>query len=115
MDCPADTPPSFPASRGRPASVVPVIHAGVRYERVDDPAAAGLSPGGYVMATRVDSGKRLWISCLYQSRLDPRIEADVQWASFKSMRLDAALNELVVEDGKGRTYHVALADGQVCK
>ena len=115
MDCPPDTPPAISASRGRPATVPPVTHDGVRYERMENPAGEGLPPGGYVTATRVDSGERLWISCLYQSRIDPRIETDVQWTSFKRMQLDAALNELLVEDGKGRTYHVDLGDGRVRK
>ncbi|MBP1474538.1 hypothetical protein J7I44_09500 [Frateuria sp. MAH-13] len=115
MDCPPDTPPAFSASRGRPAFVPPVIHAGVRYEPVENPAAAGLPPGGYVVATGIGSGERLWISCVYQSHIDPHIEADVQWSFFKSMRLDAALNELLVESGKGHTYHVDLRDGRVHK
>jgi hypothetical protein len=113
MDRPYESTPQPRASRGRPAAVPPVIHEGVRYERLEQPAPEGLPPGGYVVATKVDSAERLWITCLYRSRTDPHIEADVQWTSIKSMRLDAALKTLVIEDGKGRLYRVDLSDGRV--
>jgi hypothetical protein len=112
MDCPPESAPPLLVSRGRPGAVPPVIHAGVRYERLEQPVSEGLPPGGYVAATKIDSGERLWITCLYRSRTDPHIEADVQWTPIKSMRLDAALKTLVIEDGKGRRYCVDL-DGQV--
>jgi hypothetical protein len=112
MDCPSESTPGLPASRGRPAAVPPVIHEGVRYERLDQPVSEGLPPGGHVVATKIDSGERLWITSLYRSRTDPHIEADVQWTPIKSMQLDAALKTLVIEDGKGRRYCVDL-DGQV--
>jgi hypothetical protein len=101
------------ASRGRPPAVSPVVHDGVRYEQVKNLTAEGLPPGGYVVATEVDSGKRLWLSRLYESKVDPNIEPDVQWTFFKSMRLDAGEDALIVEDEKGRTYRVDLADGRV--
>ena len=113
MNSPFDQPHIVPSSRGRPPVVSPVVHDGVRYEQVKNLAAEGLAPGGYVMATQVSSGKRMWISCLYGSKVDPNIEADVQWAFFKAMQLDAAQGVLVVEDEKGRTYRVDLADGRV--
>ncbi|HEX2864894.1 MAG TPA: hypothetical protein VHN99_10030 [Deinococcales bacterium] len=113
MDCPPDVPPAISASRGRPAAIPPIIHQGVRYERLENPGAAGVPPGGYVVATQVRSKERLWISCLYQSRIDPDIEPDVQWTPLKNLRLDVTAGELVVEDGKGRTYRVDLADGRV--
>lgn len=73
----------------------------------------GLPLGGYVVATDVESGKRLWISRLYESPANPNIEADVQNTFFKSMRLDAKDGVLVIEDEKGRTYRVDVADGKV--
>ena len=113
MNSPLDRPPVVSASRGRPPAVSPVIHHGVRYEQLRNLTAEGLLPGGYVTATDVGSGKRLWISRLYESKVNPNVEADVQWIFFKSMRLDDAQGVLVVEDEKGRTYRVDLADGQV--
>ncbi|MCX7514328.1 hypothetical protein [Frateuria sp. STR12] len=56
--------------------------------------------------------KRLWISRLYESKVDPNIEADVQWSFFKGMHLDAGRNALIVEDENGRRYQVDLADGR---
>ncbi|UGB46741.1 hypothetical protein LQ772_05440 [Frateuria edaphi] len=113
MSSPFDQPPMVSGSRGRPPAVAPVVHDGVRYEQVKNLTAEGLAPGGYVVATEVDSGKRLWISRLYESKVDPNIEADVQWSFFKSMRLDASRGALIVEDEKGRSYQVDLADGRV--
>jgi len=113
MNSPFDQPPIVSSSRGRPPAVSPVVHDGVRYEQVKNLTAEGLPPGGYVMATQVSSGKRLWISRVYESKVDPNIEADVQWTFFKAMSLDAAQGVLVIEDEKGRTYRVDLADGRV--
>jgi hypothetical protein len=113
MDRPSEGAPRLLVSRGRPAAVPPVIHEGVRYERLEQPVSEGLPPGGYVVATKVDSGERLWITCLYRNRADPQIEADVQWTPITSMRLDATLKTLVIEDGKGRLYRVDLGDGRV--
>jgi hypothetical protein len=113
MSSPFDQPPMVSGSRGRPPAVAPIIHDGVRYEQLKNLTAEGLAPGGYVVATEVDSGKRLWISRLYESKVDPNIEADVQWSFFKSMRLDAGRRALIVEDEKGRSYQVDLDDGRV--
>ncbi|HET6803834.1 MAG TPA: hypothetical protein VFH59_00135 [Frateuria sp.] len=113
MSSPFDQPPQVSGSRGRPPAVAPVVHDGVRYEQLKNLTAEGLPPGGYVVATDVASGKRLWTSRLYASTVDPNIEADVQWTFFKAMRLDAAQGVLVVEDEKGRIYRVDLADGRV--
>lgn len=91
MDCAFENKSQLPASRGRPVAVPSVFHEGGRYERLEQPVSAGLPPGGYVVATKTDSQERLWITCLYRSRTDPHIEADVQWTPIKSMRLDATL------------------------
>lgn len=113
MNSPSDGRPTVSASRGRAPLVPPVILKGVRYEQLKSASAEGLPLGGYVVATDVESGKRLWISRLYESPANPNIEADVQNTFFKSMRLDAKDGVLVIEDEKGRTYRVDVADGKV--
>lgn len=92
----------------------PVVHDGVRYEQLENLADEGLPPGGYVGATDVGSGKRLWVKRLYASPADTRIETDVQWTFFRNMSIDAARGLLVVEDERGRIHRVGLADPRVC-
>lgn len=113
MSSPFNGPPSLSASRGPPPKVAPVVHAGVRYAQLIGALVEGLAPGGYVVATEVESGKQLWISRLYETRIDPNLETDVQVIFFKSMRLDAEHGVLAVEDERGRKYRVDLADGEV--
>lgn len=113
MNSPSDGRPTVSASRGRAPLVPPVVHKGVRYEQLRSASGEGLPPGGYVVATDVESGKRLWVSRVYESTVNPNIEADVQNTFFKSMRLDAKDAVLVIEDEKGRTYRVGVADGKL--
>ena len=113
MNSPFDQPPRVSGSRGRPPAVAPIDHDGVRYEQLKNLTAEGLPPGGYVVATEIASGKRLWLSRLYESPINPNIEADVQWTFFRSMALDRERGVLVVVDEKGRTYLVDLNDGRV--
>lgn len=113
MNSPFDHRPGISGSRSRPSAVTPIDQNGVRYEQVKNLTAEGLSPGGYVAATEIASGKRLWLSRLYESPSNPNIEADVQWAFFRSMALDRERASLVVVDEKGRSYFVDLNDGRV--
>lgn len=92
----------------------PVVHGGVRYEQLKNLSAEGLPPGGYVGATDVRSGKRLWVKRLYASPVDTRIETDVQWTFFRNMSIDAVRGLLVVEDERGRIHRVGLADPRAC-
>jgi len=113
MSFPPHQLPVAAPSRGRPPDVAPVVHDGVRYEQLKNLSAEGLPPGGYVGATDVRSGKRLWVKRLYVSRADPGIEADVQWTFFRNMSIDAKRGLLVVEDERGRIHRVGIADAKV--
>ncbi len=113
MHTPTDRHPTVSPSRGRAPIVSPIIHDAVRYEQVSNVNAEGLPPGGYVSATQVASGKRLWIRQVYETRLSAHLEADVQWTFFKTMTLDETQGLLVIEDEHGRTYRVDLVTGCV--
>lgn len=97
-----------------PPNVPPVKHKGASYAQLKNPASLGLNPmGGYVLATDKKTGKQLWVAAVYQVEINPDMEQDVQVVFFKTMRLNAAANALLIEDERNRFYRVALADGSV--
>lgn len=98
------------ASRGRPPTVPPIVHEGVRYEQMMNPTLEELPPGGYLKATDVASGQTLWKARVYETILDPTRETDVQIVFFRSMGLGKG-DTLLVENERGRKFEVALADG----
>lgn len=108
-----DDRPTRSSSRVRAPEVAPVLHGGIRYEQLKAPSAEGLAPGGYLVATEVSGGKRLWTAKLYDIPIDPNREADVQIVFFRSLALVG--KTLVVEDEKSRRYEVSLEDGAVRK
>ncbi len=108
----AGGPPSRSSSRGRGPVVLPVDHAGVRYEPLTAASSEGLPAGVYIKATDVKSGQRLWTTRVWETTFDARREADVQNVLVRSLILDAAAGVLRVEDEKGRKAQVALSDGK---
>jgi hypothetical protein len=81
--------PAGQADRLPPPDVAPVVRDGVRYSQATDGRELGLSQvSGVLVATQVDSGKRLWTLTVYGNPIDPKQEADVQWVFFKSMAFD---------------------------
>ena len=114
MNFPPDPTPVAARGRSRPPELPPVAHDGVRYEQLKNLAAEGLLPGGYVVATDIGSGKRLWVKRLYASPVGPGIETGVEWTFFRNMSIDAMRGLLVVEDERGRIHRVGLADARVC-
>jgi len=105
--------PERTTSRMRAPHVPPIEHAGVRYAQLQAPSSEGLPPGGYVVATEIASGKRLWIAQVFETRIDPNREADLQRVFFRSMVLSRSLDALEIEDEHGARYRIVLADGAV--
>lgn len=105
--------PELTTSRMRAPHVPPIEHAGVRYAQLQAPSSEGLPPGGYVVATEIASGKRLWIAQVFETRIDPNREADLQRVFFRSMVLSRSLDALEIEDEHGARYRIVLADGAV--
>lgn len=108
-----DDRPTRSSSRIRAPEVAAVVHAGVRYEQLKAPSSEGLPPGGYVIATDVASGKRVWTAKVYETAIDPNRETDVQIVFFRSLALSTTGDSLLVEDEKGRKYSVSVRDGAV--
>lgn len=107
--------PPRSSSRMRPPEVPAIERAGVRYEQLRAPSSEGLSPGGYVMATEISSGKRLWLTRLYETSLDPHRETDVQIVFLRNMTLSESGDSLQVVDEKGRSYTLGVSDGLLQK
>lgn len=105
--------PTRSSSRMRAPEVPAIEHGGVRYEQLRAPSAEGLPPGGYVTATEIASGKRLWITRVYETAVNPNREVDVQMVFFRSMALSDAGDQLEISDEKSRTYLIELKDGTV--
>ncbi len=83
------------ADRLGPPDVPPVCHGGVVYSQ------DGGGPGGVLVASDEDTGKKLWTLTVYDNKIDPALEADVQWVFFAAMTLapDGRLR-IVNEAGK---------------
>jgi hypothetical protein len=71
------------AKRAAPAMVAPVVENGVRYEAPHDAM-------GFVVAIEVATNKELWRVRIYEVRVDPNLERDVQ---------DVFITSLVAKDG----------------
>lgn len=109
----SDDRPTRSSSRIRAPEIVPITHQGIRYEQLKSPSAEGLSPGGYVTATDMATGKRLWLAKVYETTIDPNRETDVQIVFFKSLALNREGDAVLIEDEKSRKYVVGLKDGKL--
>lgn len=103
--------PGLPeASRAPPPVVPPVVHAGVRYEQLDDQRLAGIDPdANYLVARDVVSNAVLWTLQIYRTEVVPGLETDVQAVYFKSLQLSEDATELLIADEIGRHFVVDLA------
>jgi len=57
--------------------------------QIKAPSSEGLPPAGYVIATDIASGKRMWTAKVYETTIDPNREMDVQLVFFRSLALGA--------------------------
>lgn len=94
------------AKRGAPAKVEPVVHQGIRYAAPNDNGRRA-----YLVATDVASGKKLWDVTVFQNRINPELEEDVQHVYIKSMKLIEGT--LILTSEHGRKYQVDLKTKEV--
>lgn len=94
------------AKRGAPAKVEPVVHQGVRYVVPNDDGRRA-----YIVATDVQTGKKLWDLTVFENRIDPKLEGDVQHVYLKSMKL--LEDALIVTSERGKTYRIDLKTKKV--
>ena len=89
------------AKRIAPASVEPVVYEGIRYVAPNDDGRRG-----YIEAWDVKTNKKLWELTVFTNRIDPRLEADVQWVFINKLTVRDEM--LVVTSERGAPYQVHL-------
>jgi hypothetical protein len=89
------------AKRIAPASVEPVVYEGIRYVAPNDDGRRG-----YIEAWDVKTNKKLWELTVYTNRIDPKLEADVQWVFINKLTIRDEM--LMVTSERGATYQVDL-------
>jgi hypothetical protein len=94
--------------RRAPAPVPPLAFDGIQYSVPHFMSqAAGMShPGGYLEATRIPDGRRLWLRELFRYAARPELEQDVQAVFITGLRREGAT--LVVTDERGARYVLPL-------
>src|SRR4029450_4318058 len=88
-----------PAKRAAPPKVEPLIHAGVRYMAPND-------DGRRAYVEDVQTNKKLWDLTVFTTRIDPKLEEDVQWVFIK--KLSVRDDTLIATSERGKTYQVDL-------
>ncbi len=88
------------ADRMSPAEVAPVYHNGIKY-------VANHEKMGYVEAWDVDSGKLIWAKKVYDVKIDPLLEADVQWVFIRSMSIEK--EKLIVTNEKNEKFEIDIS------
>lgn len=95
--------------REGPAPVTPVVIGQVRYEAPHFAGEVGGSQnGGYLTASDIASGERLWTLRIYETAYDAARERDVQDV-FITALADLGGGQLEVRDEDGRRFVVDLA------
>ena len=89
------------AKRIAPASVEPVVYEGIRYVAPNDEGRRG-----YIEAWDVKTNKKLWELTVFTNRIDPKLEADVQWVFINKLTIRDEM--LIVTSERGATYQVDL-------
>ncbi len=93
-------------SRTAPPRIPPVELDGVRYEQVMNGLRIGLPDRcGYLSATDVKSGQRLWVLRVYELKYDAALERDVQDVYFTGMHAVAG-GKLEIENEKRQKFVV---------
>ena len=83
------------AKRAAPAPVAPVVVGEVEY-------SVPLGEMGFVVATDVKTRKELWRVRVYEVRIDPNLEEDVQHVFIKSLTHERGM--LIVTNERGDTF-----------
>jgi len=106
-----DTPPPLPhvaAKRRAPPKVPAVTLGDTRYEQAVLPRseAGGVQRTGYVAAYKGTSDERLWRIRVYELKIDPALEGDVQDVYFATMDASPDGRELLIANELGEHYAV---------
>lgn len=89
------------AKRGPPKEVEPVIYNGINY-------TASHEKMGYVEAFNNTTGKKLWEIKVYDVKIDPNMEADVQWIFITNLSI--VNGKLIVINEAGVIYEIDMPD-----
>ena len=101
-------PPFSLGKRAAPKPVLPITQNGVRYSAPNDNGRVAL-----VIASDAKTGKELWRLTIFETKIEPFLEEDVQWVFIT--RLAFKENSLLVQDEKSRCYRVDLMTRHVTK
>jgi len=94
--------------RTAPKPVPPVTQNGIRYSAPNDNGRVAL-----VIASDAKTGNELWRLTIFETKIAPFLEEDVQWVFIT--RLAFKENSLLVQDEKSRCYKIDLTTRQVVK
>ncbi len=94
------------AKRAAPKPVAPVVHDGVKYVA---PNVNGRE--GKVEARSEKTGEKLWDAVIYTVKIDPNLEADVQWVFITALAVRDG--KLLVTNEKGEQYVIDLKTRKV--
>ena len=94
------------AKRAAPSPVAPVLFKGVQY-------SAPPEAMGFVVATGISSGKELWRVRIYEVRVDPKLERDVQDVFITALTLKD--DTLIVTNERGEKYALDLKTRKVTR
>lgn len=97
-------------SRQPPPRVAPVLIDGVRYVQITNPVPVGLAAGGgWLAAIDAKTAEPLWTLRVYDNRIDPADETDVQMVFFRSMKRVRGERSLEIENERGAKFRVDLS------
>jgi len=89
------------AKRTRAPVVEPVVHEGIRFVAPNDNGRRA-----YVQAFDVATSNKTWELTVFKNRINPFLEADVQWVYIKSLRIENG--DLIVTDEGNRQFTIDL-------
>ena len=94
------------AKRAAPRAVAPVVADGIRY-------AAPVEAMGFVVAATPDTGKELWRVRIYEVRIDPNLERDVQDVFITSLSVRS--DSLIIENERNERFSLDLSTHKVTR
>ncbi len=96
------------AERGPASQVEPVIYKEIKFIAPNTPEKMG-----YVEAWDIKTNKKLWELKVYEVKINPQIEADVQWKFITSLYIYGG--KLIAVNEAGKRYEVDIAAKKVVK
>ncbi len=96
------------AKRSAPKPVPPVTKNSILYSAPNNNGRVA-----YVTASDANTGKALWKLTIFETKIKPDLEEDVQWVFITRLWLDG--NSLLIQDEKARRYRVDLTTKTVAR